>query len=1086
MRPTGEHDAPTPLRVLLVEDDDDDEQLILRELTRAGFAVDASRVQDEAGLRAAIAHGPWDVVLSDHVVPGFGSQAALEILGHAGSDVPFILVSGRIGEDAVATVLREGAIDYVSKDDLSRLGPAIQRGTSLAGSRRRERELQRALGRSEERFRGLLEAAPDAIVITDASSAIVLVNTQTERLLGYGRDELLGQPVELLLAERYRAGHGDKLRNFFARPTARPMGADVELYARRKDGGELPVEISLSPLETDDGPLVSAAIRDVTERKTIERRERESKVRLQALLDYAPFAISLRDLDGRFELVNRRAAELMGDTPENLVNRPPAELYESESAATIAAQERIVRDGGGAITFEITGRLSDGTDRDSLVTKYPVADADGRVIGVGGISLDITDRKRVEQELREAEERFRHAFENAPIGIALVSPDGSFVRVNRVLCELVGYPETELLSLTFHDITHPDDLDADLEYVRQVLADEIRTYEMEKRYLRADGSIVWVLLSVSLVRDPDGRPSYFIAQIQDIDERKRAEETRQRLAAIIEQTGDAVVARTPDGIITEWNHGAERLYGYTSGEAIGSTLDDLTLVDRTVEERAILQRVIDTGRVEHYETVRVRKDGELLDVSITISPIRDASGTIVAASTIARDVSERKHYEGQLQHLADHDTLTGLFNRRRFEEELERELMRATRHQTMGALLIVDIDHFKYINDSLGHAAGDELIARTGTIFRERLRQTDVLARLGGDEFAIVLIDVDETEARLVASNLLQALRSQSNAETRIGSRRITASIGVAVFAHGETFTADELLVRADIAMYDAKEAGRDRASTYDKSEDRQTVMHARLTWADRIRAAIDEQRFLLHAQPIVSLTDDPKPRHELLIRMLGEDGDLIPPASFLYVAERFDLIQQIDRWVLHQAIGLLADEQHAGHDIRLNVNISAKSLVDPDLATRVAHELDTAGADGHGLCLEITETAAIVNVDRANRFASQISRLGCELALDDFGAGFASFYYLKHLRFDYLKIDGEFIARLAESHTDQLVVRSIVDIARGLEKRTVAEFVGDAATLELLRDYKVDYAQGYHISRPGPFAPGDLARTATLAQSTD
>ena len=369
-------------------------------------------------------------------------------------------------------------------------------------------------------------------------------------------------------------------------------------------------------------------------------------------------------------------------------------------------------------------------------------------------------------------------------------------------------------------------------------------------------------------------------------------------------------------------------------------------------------------------------------------------------------------------------------------------------------------------------------------------------------QLAIVLIDVDETEARLVASNLLQALRSQSNAETRIGSRRITASIGVAVFAHGETFTADELLVRADIAMYDAKEAGRDRASTYDKSEDRQTVMHARLTWADRIRAAIDEQRFLLHAQPIVSLTDDPKPRHELLIRMLGEDGDLIPPASFLYVAERFDLIQQIDRWVLHQAIGLLADEQHAGHDIRLNVNISAKSLVDPDLATRVAHELDTAGAVPPGnalsavgpvecpgvsdMCLEITETAAIVNVDRANRFASQISRLGCELALDDFGAGFASFYYLKHLRFDYLKIDGEFIARLAESHTDQLVVRSIVDIARGLEKRTVAEFVGDAATLELLRDYKVDYAQGYHISRPGPFAPGDLARTATLAQSTD
>jgi diguanylate cyclase (GGDEF)-like protein len=485
--------------------------------------------------------------------------------------------------------------------------------------------------------------------------------------------------------------------------------------------------------------------------------------------------------------------------------------------------------------------------------------------------------------------------------------------------------------------------------------------------------------------------------------------------------------------------------------------------------------------IGHYETVRVRNDGERVDVSITISPIRDHTGAILAASTISRDISERKRFEGQLQHLADHDALTGLFNRRRFEHELDRELSRAHRYNTAGALIVLDIDHFKYINDSLGHAVGDKLITQAGAIFRARLRESDILARLGGDEFAIVLPGVDESEARLVASNILQALRLETSGERRIGPRSVTASIGIALLAGSEKLTADELLVRADIAMYDAKEAGRDRAATYNTTEQRHTVMQARLTWADRIRAAIDEDRFLLYAQPILALGNDIIPRHELLIRMIGENGDPVPPASFLSIAERFDLIKEIDRWVLHKAIGVLADEQHAGHDIRINVNISAQSLVTPDLAEIVARELRDANASGAGLCIEITETGAIVNIDRAKRFAAEINTLGCELALDDFGAGFASFYYLKHLAFDFLKIDGEFITDLAHSPTNQLIVRSIVNIARGMNKHTVAEFVGNSETLQLLGDYDVDYAQGYHITRPAPFTPGDLARLPTL-----
>jgi EAL domain-containing protein (putative c-di-GMP-specific phosphodiesterase class I) len=281
--------------------------------------------------------------------------------------------------------------------------------------------------------------------------------------------------------------------------------------------------------------------------------------------------------------------------------------------------------------------------------------------------------------------------------------------------------------------------------------------------------------------------------------------------------------------------------------------------------------------------------------------------------------------------------------------------------------------------------------------------------------------------------------------------------------------------------MYDAKEAGRDRAVLYDKRQDRQERMQARLTWVDRIRDALEDEQFVLYAQPILGLADDRLPRHELLIRMGGEDGDMIPPGTFLYIGERFDLIQEIDRWVLRKAIALLAEQKHVGRAIHLEVNLSAKSVTDPELPEFVAAELRDHGIDGHGLCVEVTETAAIVNVNRAKRFAHLLGQLGCEFALDDFGAGFASFYYLKHMAFDYVKIDGEFIHDLPASRVNQLVVRSVVDIARGLGKRTIAEYVGDRETFELLKRYGVDYAQGFYVARPQPLSEVDLTQMPTV-----
>ena len=681
---------------------------------------------------------------------------------------------------------------------------------------------------SERKFRSLLEAAPDAVVIVDWHGHVKLINAQAERLFGASRKEIFGQNLTDLMPARMRGPHREHFKRFLADPQPRPMGSGADLYALRKDGVEVPVEISLGPLATDEGLLVFAAIRD------------------------------------------------------------------------------------------------------------------------------ISARKQAEAALREVEERFRTAFDEAPVGMALASLDGRLQQVNRALCEMTGYARAELEATTLEAIIHPDDVDADRDARERLAGGDGTRYRAERRYVHASGQIVPVEASVAVVHGAAGDASHFLAQVYDM--------------------------------------------------------------------------------------------------------------------------TERKHFEGQLRYLADHDPLTAMFNRRRFEHELERELMRAQRHGTIGAVLVIDIDHFKYVNDSLGHSAGDQLIARVGGIFQARLRATDVIARLGGDEFAVILPATDRSGAMLVADNLLAALRADDQMTNTAGPRRVTASIGIAPFGDGPV-SSDDLLVEADIAMYDAKEAGRDRAALYSAAEGRQVQMHSRLTWADRIRDALERDSFVLYAQPILSLQDDAVPRHELLLRMRSEAGELIPPGTFLYVAERFDLIQPIDRWVLCRAIELLAEAKHAGKELHLEVNLSAKSLTDLSLPEFVAGQLASHAIDGHGLCVEITETAAIVNLDQAKRFAHDLGELGCEFALDDFGAGFASFYYLKHMAFDFVKIDGEFIRGLPGSHVNQLVVQSVVELARGLGKRTIAEFVDGEDTLELLRRYRVDYAQGFYIAEPAAIETLDLAR---------
>lgn len=549
---------------------------------------------------------------------------------------------------------------------------------------------------------------------------------------------------------------------------------------------------------------------------------------------------------------------------------------------------------------------------------------------------------------------------------------------------------------------------------------------------------------------------------------------RQGLSGqILAAAAEGIIAIDRDGRVTYSNPAADELLGWEPGAMAGADLHDVVHGARSgspshERDHCPLVLALERGSLRHMDDdVFWRRDGSTVPVSYSCSPIRDSDPPGGAVLTFS-DSTERKRFEAQLQYLADRDPLTGLYNRRRFEQELTRHLAYDARYQRGGAVLALDLDNFKYVNDTLGHKVGDEVIGRVARNIREELRESDTLARLGGDEFAILIPDADMEQARVAARVVLEAVRRQAVA---VGDQqmRLSASVGVTCFGRRGQLQGDEILVEADLAMYDAKAAGRDCFALYTPTAVRQAQIESRLAWAERVRAALEDDRFVLYSQPVVAVEDGGVRRHELLLRMRSEEGrEAVVPGTFLPSAVRFGLMPEIDQWVIHHAVELL---HQADDELRLEVNVSAESVADHRLPRVIAGAVARLGVDPARLIVEVPEAVAVANVDETRRFAEELKALGCGFGLDDFGAGFGSFHYLKHLPFDYLKIDGDFIHSLPASRTDQLVVKAVVDIARGLGKRTSAEYVGDDDTMVLLRDLGVDFAQGYHLGRPRPAA---------------
>ncbi len=849
------------------------------------------------------------------------------------------------------------------------------------------------------------------------------------------------------------------------------------------------------------GLVHQAAARIGASQRTLEITAAQLRVAndaLGAVIDASPLAIVAQDAQGRVTSWNATAQRMFGWAASEVLGRPCPLMPADRAEGIQAILGRVL--GGEVLTGQrVPVQHRDGSPRDISLSVAPIHDAAGSVVGAIGLHEDVTERTRSGEERRLLHEFDSLVLQGHPLQASLV-----------FLCQRVAdLHALPLVQISLKGVDGAIDVRAFAGAASEFLSGVVVRWDQKPEGRGPTGTAIrtarTVVMDVETHPDfapwrerarefglrtgaalplvakgetmgalsvyasgPDVFDAPAVASLQGIADQAalslidaiHQQQLRIQTAAL-EATANAVLISDRQGIIRWVNPAFTRLTGWSAGEAVGRTP---RLLKSGVQSDAFYQNMWETvlgGQVWQGEIYNRHQNGSLYVEEQTITPVRDNTGAITHFIAVKQDVSERKRQEEQIRHLAMHDPLTELPNRRALADTLSRSVDRARRGE-VSAILFLDLDHFKLVNDTVGHLAGDRLLISVAALLKSTLRPADLLARLGGDEFAVLLEGRSLEDAMIAAERLRQAV---DDSRFQVEGRAFNLGVSIGLSPIDGALDAEAVLGLADSAVYAAKDQGGNRIVVYRDAREAAGRLAEASEWAARVKTALKAGSFVLHFQPVVRLSDGRVSHVEALLRMREENGDLVYPSRFLHVAESFGLMPQIDQWVLDEVLRILPEHP----ELKVFVNLSGASLSSPSLLDHIEERVRKADLKPGRLVFEVTETAAVSDLAVAQLWIRRLKDMGCLFALDDFGMGFSSFTYLRALPADYVKIDASFVRNVDTDSTNRALVQAIRAVAHALGKEVIAEAVESHAVATVLRELHVEHGQGYYLGVPSP-----------------
>lgn len=960
-----------------------------------------------------------------------------------------------------------------AKGDSGDTKPLVRLFAARAGSELERLRSENALRESEARLSAIFETAADAILTVTVDGLIESANRSATTMFGAPKGSLTARTAASLIPGLAAQGDG----NLLARLSS--DGSVHEINCRKLDGKAFPAELAASTIHSGGKPTYVLLLRDISERKQSEKALVESENRFRSLVENLPsIAVHGYDREGRIFFWNKASENIFGYKREEAIGCSLAELLPAITTATTV--ERNIREwtktGRKLPAEEIEVARRDGLAVHLFSNHESMRNASGE-LEFYRIDLDVTELRRTERAFRESEIRYRQLVELSPQAMAVLV-NGKFVFLNRAALELLsGQNESEIIGKDILEFTHPADREKVVEAMYFVEAarhsDLVRNVDkyVEERLITLDGKVVEVE-AASIPITFEGKPAVqFIAR--NITEKKQAERALRE-----SEERYALAARGANDGLWDWNIATEEVYysprwlemlGLEAGE-VGSSptewLDRIHQEDRSEFENKLNAHL--GGKTPHFETeVRLlHKDDTWRWMMCRGIAIFDKQGRPVRIAGSVRDITSRKETEQQLIHDALHDTLTGLANRGLFVEHLQRAIARSKRAEDLFAVLFLDFDRFKVVNDSLGHMVGDQLLIAVSRRLEKILRPGDLFARLGGDEFGILLEDISSHgEAKRVSERIQESLKHPFH----LDGHEIFTSVSIGIAFNTERYQkAGDLLRDADTAMYRAKSLGKARHVVFDQRM-RERVQ-GQLELETDLRRALERKELEIDFQPIISVETERLHGFEALVRWKHPKRGRISPAEFIPLAEETGLIVPLGLMVLRESCVRVRDWQdtfQSDPQLFVSVNISARQLVHPDLVEEISKVLQQTRVNPICLKLELTESILLEHPEFSLQVLQQLRDLGLRICIDDFGTGYSSLSYLHRLPANTLKIDRSFVSGLDQGTQQSQLVPTVINLAQILGMDVIAEGVETANQYQILKGLGCDYAQGYLLSRP-------------------